>query len=204
LLKLEAQLEGLQREKEELVEQLAQSGRARDLLFEKGKPLESAIVDALTLLGFDAAPYKDGESEFDVVFEAAEGRLIGEAEGKDNKAINVDKLRQLAMNLHEDLLRDAVESPAKGVLFGNGYRLSPVQERQAPFTEKCISAASSSGTALVATSDLFQVVHYLANHSNDAYAAECRKTIVNGVGVVVFPEPVIDDPNAVDQLEGGD
>jgi hypothetical protein len=48
-----------------------------------------------------------------VVFESEEGRLIGEAEGKDNKAINVDKLRQLSMNIHEDIQREEVTTPAK-------------------------------------------------------------------------------------------
>ena len=56
-------------------------------------------------MGFVASPYKEANSEFDVVFESAEGRLLGEAEGKDSKAISVDKLRQLVMNIHEDLQR---------------------------------------------------------------------------------------------------
>lgn len=80
-------------------------------------------------MGFRAEPFKDSNSEFDVVFESDEGRLIGEAEGKDSKAINVDKLRQLAMNIHEDLQREEVTKSAKGVLFGNGFRLSPLNER---------------------------------------------------------------------------
>ena len=96
-------------------------GRLRGLLFEKGKPLEEAIIEGLRKLGFTAEPFKDDGSEFDVVFESPEGRLIDEAEGKDNKAVNVDKLRQLQMNIHEDLLRDSVAEPAKPVLFGNAH-----------------------------------------------------------------------------------
>ncbi len=92
-------------------------------MFEKGKLLENVIIEALRLLGFKAVPYKDSTSEFDVVFESDQGRLIGEAEGKDTKAVNIDKLRQLAMNVHEDLQREDVSSPAKPVLFGNGFRL---------------------------------------------------------------------------------
>jgi hypothetical protein len=148
LLKLEEKIEVVQREKEELVDQLAQVGRLRGLLFEKGKPLEAAIIDALKLLGFQAAPYKESDSEFDVVFESVEGRLIGEAEGKDNKQVNIDKLRQLSMNIHEDLQREEVSLAAKGVLFGNSHRLSPLSERDAPFTEKCVSAALTTSIAL--------------------------------------------------------
>lgn len=108
----------------EETELLTQS-KLRDLLFENGRPLEDALHHALNKLGFETSSYKENESEFDVVFECGEGRLLGEAEGKDNKAVNVGKLRQLQMNILEDLERDEVEEPAKGVLFGNGFRQSP-------------------------------------------------------------------------------
>lgn len=187
LLEAESHLELAQRNKEDIIEKLKSVGLLRGLLYEKGKPLENAIIDALRLLGFHAEQYKVGNSEFDVVFESTEGRLIGEAEGKDNKAINVDKLRQLAMNIHEDLQRDEVTKPAKGVLFGNGYRLMPPLERDVAFTEKCVVSAQSSSSALVATQDLFYAARFLADQGDSSYAAECRKAILNTNGLVSFP-----------------
>jgi hypothetical protein len=163
------------------------AGAFRALLFEKGKPLERAIIEALRLIGFQAAPFKDSGSEFDVIFESAEGRLIGEAEGKDNKAVNIDKLRQLAMNIHEDLQREEVTSPAKPVLFGNGYRLKPLPERPNPFTDKCDSAAAASSTALVFTPDLFPPIQYLVTQPDADYARKCREAILSTVGRVTFP-----------------
>jgi hypothetical protein len=189
LLEAETEVERAQRRKESITEALKTAGSYRALLFEKGKPLESAIIDALRLLGFAAKPYKDSESEFDVVFESEEGRLIGEAEGKDNKPVNIDKLRQLAMNIHEDLQREEVTSPAKGVLFGNGFRLQPLHDRSAPFTDKCQSAAASTGIALVFTPELFPLVQYLLTTSDDGYSRACRVSIVNSSGRVIFPSP---------------
>jgi hypothetical protein len=189
LLNAERRVEKAQRTMEALQEQLNIAGRTRALLYEKGKPLEYAIIEALRTLGFTAAQYKDGDSEFDVVFECAEGRLLGEAEGKDTKAVNVDKLRQLAMNIHEDLMREEVTTPAKGVLFGNGYRLAKPSERELMFTEKCIAAARSSSTSLLATPDLFVAVQYLLEQSDDEYAKLCREAILDGAGVVVLPTP---------------
>jgi hypothetical protein len=189
LLESERQVEEAQKRKEEVQEALKAAGQPRSLLYEKGKRLENSIIETLKLLGFKAAPYKDGTSEFDVVFESSEGRLLGEAEGKDGKAINVDKLRQLAMNIHEDLQRAAVQSPAKGVLFGNGYRLSPPADRAVQFTDKCVTAAQSSSTALIATSDLYAVIQYLSDHTDDAYAKQCREAILAGVGIVKLPSP---------------
>ena len=90
LLDAEQEVEAAQKHKEELQRQLKEAGRLRGLLYEKGKALEFAIIEALRLLGFKAANYRDGDSEFDVIFESAEGRLLGEAEGKDSKSINID------------------------------------------------------------------------------------------------------------------
>ena len=188
LLDAESQLALAQRNKESTIEKLQSVGLLRGLLYEKGKPLENAIIDALRGLGFSAKPYKEGSSEFDVVFESEEGRLIGEAEGRDSKAINVDKLRQLAMNIHEDLQRDEVTTQAKGVLFGNGYRLMPPAERDIAFTAKCVTAAQSSSTALVATQDLFRAARYLADQEDASYAADCRKAILNSNGLASLPE----------------
>lgn len=205
LLEAESQVEEAQKRKEELLDKLKSAGRLRGLLFEKGKPLENAIIEALQILGFKATSYKDAFSEFDVVFESAEGRLIGEAEGKDNKAVNVDKLRQLAMNINEDLQREEVTAPAKGVLFGNGYRLQPPGARATAFTEKCVSAAKISSTSLVATVDLFKMAHYLSDSPDVELAKKCREAMLAGVGVAIFPEPLIlESLNIQEEAKGAD
>ncbi|MFQ6333720.1 hypothetical protein [Methylophilus sp. 3sh_L] len=189
LLAAERAVEEAQKRKELIAEALNAAGSPRALLYEKGKPLEAAIIEALRILGFKAAPFKESDSEFDVVFECAEGRLIGEAEGKDTKAVNIDKLRQLSMNIHEDLQREDVSAPAKPVLFGNGFRLQPPQEREDPFTEKCHSAAATSSTALVATADLFVPVQYILSENDQDYAAICRQALLSSIGRVKFPLP---------------
>lgn len=187
LLKIEDKLEKIQTEKELIIEEVKDLGRLRNLLFEKGKPLEYAILDALKIIGFKVSQFDDGESEFDAVFESKEGRLIGEAEGKDNKSINIDKLRQLALNIHEDLEREEIESPAKSVLFGNAYRLLPVEERNVPFTTKCMSASNISSTALVFTPDLFVIAKYLSDNKDSRFATQCRKELLKSSGKIKFP-----------------
>jgi len=190
LLKIDEKMEKLEHQKQTIREQVADEGIFRRLLFEKGALLEDAILLALKLMGFSANKYKDGESEFDAVFESSEGRFLGEAEGKDNNAIGIDKLRQLEMNIHEDLAREEVLEPATGVLFGNAYRLLPLSERSAFFTEKCLKAAKRSGTVLVKSPDMFRVVQYLSGQKDPNYAQECQRSILESPGEIVrFPEP---------------
>jgi hypothetical protein len=193
LLIVENRLEELAQEKERLLTKLQEAGFLRGLLFEKGPALEIAIIEALKIIGFTANNYKDSESEFDVVFESDEGRLLGEAEGKDNKTINIDKLRQLEMNIHEDFARDEVTSMAKGVLFGNAFRLTELPARGEYFTEKCMTAAMRSGYALVRTPDLFFAAKYMLETQDEEYATGCRVSITQANGTVVrFPEPALD------------
>src|SRR5207245_1319034 len=108
-----------------------------------------------------AVPFAESDSEFDVIFESPEGRCLGEVEGKDTKAINIDKFSQLERNLQEDFAREGVTEYAKGVLFGNAERLKPPAERGHAFTGKCITAAKRVHAALVRTADLFDPVRYL-------------------------------------------
>ncbi|MFH1887208.1 MAG: hypothetical protein ABIM40_10990 [Pseudomonadota bacterium] len=204
LLEIENEIEKIQRRKDAILEELKSTIRLRGLLFEKGRPLENVIIQSLQLFGFQAEPFQDAESEFDVIFESCDGRLIGEAEGKDGKAINVEKLRQLAMNIHEDLQKETVSSPAKPVLFGNAFRLQPLSERKEPFTTKCISAASASSTALVFTPDLFKPVQYLIAFHDDAYAKKCREALLVSIGRVSFPPPPEMAEDEITQVETGE
>jgi hypothetical protein len=205
LLALEKELQLLTRQKEEKKAEAVHEAALRRLLFEKGPLLETAIIHALTLMGFKASRYRDSQSEFDVVFEAAEGRLIGEAEGKDNKAINVDKLRQLEMNLHEDFARDEITEMAKGALFGNACRLLPLAERPDYFTAKCVSAAKRNGCALVRTPDLFRVARYLSDREDPAFGRRCREAILVAAGdIVSFPEIPEDAGDGASAAAAGD
>jgi hypothetical protein len=174
--------------RKKLESELADARELYGLLYETGAPLEHAIRLALTLLGFKAEPFREGESEFDVVFSSDEGRFLGEAEGKDSKAINIDKMSQLERNLQEDFAREEVTEFAKGALFGNASRLTPPAERTVYFTDKCISAAKRLRVALVRTPDLFPIARYLSATADPPFAAACRRAIFETEGEVVqFP-----------------
>jgi hypothetical protein len=192
------EIERVQNKRSLLALELEKEGGLRRLLYETGIQLEAAIIDSLILMGFQAEGYQDAESEFDAVFVCPEGRCLGETEGKDNKAINIDKLSQLERNIQEDFAKEGVTDFAKGVLFGNAYRLTPPAERGEFFTAKCISGAKRSKVALVRTPDLFDVARYLRENDDLEFAKKCRKVIVQTEGeIVVFPVIPIARPTEI-------
>ena len=190
IVEVSEQVNELQKRRAELEEQLNEAGAIRALLYEQGGPLERAVRNALTMLGFSVSTFAEGDSEFDVIFESEEGRLLGEVEGKDSRAVNIEKFSQLERNLQEDFARDGVTEYAKGVLFGNSERFKPLPARGEAFTAKCFTAAKRVHVALVRTADLFESVRYLRSHPDPGYAKECRLSILKADGeLVVFPTP---------------
>ncbi len=199
ILSCTSEISRLRSKKTTLEAQLSETSSLRRLLFEQGRPLETAILEALKLFGFEAEPFSDGESEFDAVFVSLEGRCLGEAEGKDNKPVNIDKFSQLERNINEDFARDEVSDHAKGVLFGNSYRLLPLEKRDEFFTAKCISAAKRVRAALVRTPDLFAPAKYLKENPADTnYAKQCREAIFHTEGnIVTFPAPPVGETTVI-------
>jgi hypothetical protein len=184
------QIGALETEKEKLRQQLSKDAGLRRLLFETGAELESAILEALGILGLKPSRFRDSDSEFDVTFTWKEHRFLGEAEGKDNKAINVDKISQLERNLNEDFEKEGVSDYAKGILFGNAFRLEEISKRGPFFTEKCMTAAQRLKVALVRTPDLFVVARHVKESGNLEFAEKCVQAMLGANGtVVVFPVP---------------
>ena len=183
-------IESAQREVQGLQQQLEKEAELRGLLFETGGPLEAAIIEALKVLGYTAEGLQENDSEFDVVFVSPEGtRLLGEAEGKNDKSIAIDKVDQLDRNVREDFARQGESAKyAHGVLFGNAFRLTEPEQRGDSFTEKCVISAQRSKFALVRTPDLFRVAKYLKAKPDPNLQKQCRQAIESTEGAVVqFP-----------------
>lgn len=187
---IDAQIGRLREQRRTHETQRAELDGYSHLLYETGKPLERAIEKVLRLLGYTVETLRIGDLEIDHVIESPTGlRMIGESEGKDTSAIDISKFRQLESNIGEDFERDEVDLPAKGVLFGNGYRLSAPGKREEQFTKKSLTNAKRLGSALIRTPDLYPVALHLLDHpDDDAYRAACRASIEETVGgVVEFP-----------------
>ena len=179
----------LKEEHDSSIQDLEKQTLPRVLLYKTGNILESAVIDAIETVGFKAKRYSKNELDFDIVFESAEGRCLGEVEGKDNKSIDINKFQQLERHISEDFARSEITEPAKGVLFGNPFRLIEPDNREQPFTNKVHQAAKRTGTALVHTPDMFPLVKYLKCKSDPSLAKHVREAIVETKGEMVkFPD----------------
>jgi hypothetical protein len=188
--KVEKEIEKKTKELKELNSVLEEQESLKDLLFETGKPLELAVIKALTILGYKADNYDDGELELDQIILSPEGfRFIGECEGKDNKDIDVSKFRQLLDGLNADFEKESVTEKAFGLLFGNPQRLISPNNRTLDFTLKCKTGAQRERIGLIKTSDLFRVCKIVLEKGGDEFAKKCRDAINNQMGdIVIFPD----------------
>lgn len=192
IARIETKISALEKQKELEIVRKNSVLDLRRLLYENGTALERAIEESLTLLGYSVENYRKDHVEIDHIIFSPEGlRMIGESEGKDRSAIDISKFRQLETNIQEDFARDDVNTPAKGVLFGNGFRFSAPDQRDEQFTKKCLTNAKRLGTALVRTSDLYTViVQILDNPDDENYKASCRRALEATAGEIVsFPLP---------------
>lgn len=182
-------IENLTVENDRLLEEVKQIEILKNLLYETGKQLENGVIEALKILGYQAENFDNGVLELDQVITSPEGdRYIGECEGKDNKAIDITKFRQLQDNLNEDFHREDVEEKAFGLLFGNPQRLLNPKERTDDFTIKCKNGAKREMIGLVNTVDLFKVARYLSENDNEPFKIKCREIIKEQLGgVIKFP-----------------
>ncbi|WP_126652348.1 hypothetical protein [Chryseobacterium aureum] len=161
-----------------------------DLIFETGKQLENAVIKALKILGFEAENFDNGVLELDQVIISPEKiRYIGECEGKDSKAIDISKFRQLLDSLIEDFQREEIDEKAFGLLFGNPFRNTKIEERTDYFTTKCLKGAEREKIGLIRTTDLFFICKYLSENKNEKFKKQCREQIFKGLGgIIKFPE----------------
>lgn len=195
LADIDKEINKLNEKKTELNQNLEKEEQIKDLLFENGKPLENAIIEALRILGYEAENKYIGNNEIDILATSPEGDIFCcEAEGKYNSAIDITKFRQLLD--HIAIYKEHIEykSNVNGILFGNAYRKEELANRpEEYFTGHCLQGSMLNNFILIRTTDLFFAVRDIKNCNDnikvEEYKKKCREAILNSKGkIVVFPK----------------
>ena len=193
LSNIDAKIKNLQENRLDIEKKVEEEFVLKQLLFGKGKPLETAVNVALNLLGIKSKQYRFYKKDLEIDHLADMGNcvLIGECEGKDNKDIDKTKLSQLLTNKGEYYDEPKVDpaKPIKLVLFGNPMRLKVPNDRTLDFTKACKDIAKNNQVSLVKTVDLFKIAAYIKDTGDKDFAKSCVDSIFNTEhGVVSFPK----------------
>ena len=179
--KLEAQIDALKSESEELLKYVW-------LLFGYGKAvLEPIVRSAFRLIGFIVPEPEEYEGEWDVELRERESTrtALGEVEGSEG-VIDVDKNRQLLDYIEAEALEGRDH---KGILIGNGFRLLALEapERQNQFSDHAQRGAARNDFCLVPTTELFKAVcAVLESPRDDSLKHAIRESLLTTVGVWGF------------------
>ncbi|MFC2051005.1 hypothetical protein ACFLTN_07520 [Chloroflexota bacterium] len=177
---LTEQLQRLGKQLDNIQQQKAEREKYLKLLYEQGKfQLEPVVRGAFSLLGFTV---KEAEPS-DGLLESDEGVALLEIEGKDDKAINIDKYSKLLNYVINDEAQTGTKRK-KGILVGNGFRLNDPKDRRQQFTREVIGAAKSIGFCLLSTQIMFDLVcKVLDDPDNDDLKRQIRQQLLATDGV---------------------
>lgn len=178
---IEAEIGQLEQKRTELL-------NYRILLFGYGKSvLEPIVRSAFRLLDFEVPEPDQYKGEWDV--ELHEPRpsatAICEVEGSEGN-VDVDKYRQLLDYVQAEALE---ERDHKGILVGNGYRLTPqdAPERQKQFSNHALAGAKKNQFCLLPTTELFKAVCAVLDAPEDkGQKRRIRDSILSTVGIWAF------------------
>ncbi len=159
LLRAEEHLTEAEQSRDSLRDSLEDEAGWQRLLWESGDPLQDAVTESLVTLGIDAR-IPTSKDDADLLIDTTSMRIVIEITGTQG-AVDRDKIRQLRdwVDKHIDELADEASlRSVRGVLIANPFRLTPPDQRGAPFTEAAVRTAVDRGFVLCQTADLFRLV----------------------------------------------
>jgi hypothetical protein len=194
---VEAEIESLKQKRAEVL-------KYRILLYGYGKSiLEPVVRSAFRLLGFEVPEPDHYEGEWDVEVRESSASAIGEVEGSEG-VIDVDKYRQLLDYVQAEALEGRDH---KGILIGNGYRLTPPEapERQSQFSPHALRGAHKNNFCLLPSTELFKAVcAVLEAPEDEGRKIAIRSSIFSTVGVWTFAREAAQQDPATENLASSD
>jgi len=179
---IEEKVSQLENVRAELMTRVERVKAFQVLLHGQGKySLEPVVREAFRTLGFRVPEPEEYGEQYDLRLSCDEGEAIGEVEGVDDGPVGVEKYRQLLDYVDQELTNN--NRRCKGILVGNGFRLTDPKDRPDQFTEPARRGCMANGFCMVATTELFRAVNVvLADQGNESLKARIRGKIQNAVG----------------------
>ncbi len=164
-----AELEPLSMRKSEIGASLAVTRRPLGILYETGEPLETLVRDVLLGLGATGQDHEDVGSH-DGEFLTPNGtKIVIEVKGVSG-SLKLEHSRQLTdwVSTAAFVAEDAEPEPVKGLLIGNAFKATPLDERAADdFTVACVVHAQREGHCLITTTQLLDALREVQERTFD-------------------------------------
>ena len=170
----------------------------RRLLFEQGRPLESAILEALRLFGFEAKPFSDGESELMLSLSVLRADALERPKVKTIKPLTLTSLVNWSATCRKICSRRS-NRLCEGRFVRKRLSVTATAGAGQFLYRKVHISAQRALASTVHTPDLFAPAKYLKENPSDLeYAKHCREAIFRSEGeIVTFPVSLIGDETSL-------
>ncbi len=149
----------------------------RRLLWATGNDFETAVKDALLLLGYGL----DSKAREPLTLTDGDTRLLVEAEAANEAVVEWPYIR-LQRRLEEQMLK--LHRTANGLVVANGHRMTQPDTRKSQFTEALKLACENYGYTLVTGETLFQMVQRALGGAEPEELEAMRRRIARARGVL--------------------
>jgi hypothetical protein len=184
LEQVEAEYEDAKLQSETAATRLREVGERRDvlvahrrLLWATGSEFESAVRDALLLLGFSHVS-KPGEP---LIFEADDATLYVETEASSEAVVEWPYIR-LQRRLEDLMLR--LRKKALGLVVVSGHRATAPEQRRPQFTEPLKLACENLGYGILTGDTVFQMLQRAIGGASDEELMAMRRRIFRSRGLL--------------------
>lgn len=172
--------------------ELRELNSIKGLLYGTSKFLEAQVTRALQELGYFVKSFSGEYVEIDHVVDDPDEniRFICETEGRDRKAVGIDKFRQLQDHLSQYAGGTKSKRALQGLLFVNGRRLIDPTSRGEVITPALLNRSIQTQTTIVPTVELYKAVSYLMGKKDEEYKKAVRLAIRSKMGgIAEIPDP---------------
>lgn len=176
------QLKSIESEVQESEGALAEFIKYKGILYETGIPLQKLVESTLGKMG---ASLKPSVVTDEFILEVGSKEALIEVKG-NVRSVTKDDVAQLVADLMEHLKKTGQE--IKGLLIGNGWRLEPLEQRDARnkpiFSRDAIRVAENHNIGLLSTAELFKA--YCQILVDPTRKEEMLGRIINSRGIIKF------------------
>lgn len=176
LTDINQQLNKLQKSKDEMILQLQDISKWKELLFEKGNTLIQRVAEALQLLGFKTEQHPHDDFGQYLYAASPEGKIVIQTHSTDETTVPFSSLERLS-HATDSFFKQNNSYPDAMLLVNQETTKRP-ELRNNPFDDKIKIAAQRKQFILKTTHELYQLLQKALENNDEKTKIELRKEFI--------------------------